>query len=75
MAAPIPARCQMDKLIKRRTARQRRAMAAPPDVPECWAPATRSVHAGSRRAYRVCLWHSLVATERMGARLLATTPT
>lgn len=64
--------CQMDKLVKRRQ-RPASRHAEQVEVPTCYALATRSMWAGSRRHYALCLWHSLVAAEHLGARLVAVT--
>lgn len=40
------------------------------DVPECFARAERRVLFGQSVRADVCLWHSLVATERMHAHLV-----
>jgi hypothetical protein len=72
MSRRIPT-CQMDKLVSRRR-RPISRNAEQVEVPRCYAQATRQMWAGSRRSYQLCLWHSLVATEHMGARLVAVMP-
>lgn len=65
--AGITGRCGVDRLLLV-------ALANPLERARCYAEATRRVQYGEHLVVDVCLWCSLVVTQRLSARLV-TAPT
>jgi hypothetical protein len=62
--ASITGRCRIDQVLMA-------AQVSPTKRMTCYADASRRVQLGDHLVTDVCLWCSLVATERLSARLVA----